>query len=424
MPKVVAPLTIKQLEKITRIGYTAVGGDAHGLNLALKESGLRSWSFRYSLNGKRREMGLGRCDEITLQDARRMAVEARDLICQGIDPIEYRAKAQAKNITDNENKYCIHSFSAIAKSLFEIKKVEWKNPKHRDQWINSLTTYAFPFIGDKDVSEINVQDVKSVLAPIWLAKHETATRVRSRIENVIDHAISCDYRNSANPASNKALKSHLPKSSRIRETKHHNSLPYEEVSTLFKEIFESQSVSRQALIFTILTAKRSNEVRGAIWSEIDFSTGLWTIPKERMKNKKMHREPLSEMSINFLRILKAKISDFNSDSLIFKSSYKGVKLSDMALLEALKHLRPGYTVHGFRSTFRQWAAEKTNHGHHTCEMALAHTVLTSVESAYQRSDLLDKRRVLMEDWAKFLDGHSDENMIFSNNELDGSTLNL
>lgn len=402
MPKIAPLLTAKQLEKITKVGYTAVGGDAHGLNLSIKKTGLRTWTFRYSLNGKRREMGLGGCAEVPLQEARHLASEARDLVTQGIDPIDYRTKQAAAALATNEKKYQVKTFKEVARVYLDNREAEWKNPKHRAQWLSTLENYAFPELGMKDVQDINVHDVKAALEPIWLTKHETATRVRGRIENIIDYAISCEYRDSANPATNRALKAHLPKSSKIKKVKHHSALPYQEVPLLFQEVRNGKSISQMALAFTILTAKRSNEIRGALWGEVDFDTKIWSIPDERMKSGKPHREPLSDESIKFLLELKNESGAVKADQLIFKSSFKGVKLSDMAILEALKHLRPGYTVHGFRSSFRQWAAEQTDHGHHICEMALAHTVLTSVESAYQRSDLLDKRRTLMDDWSIFL----------------------
>lgn len=350
-------------------------------------------------------MGLGRCDQLSLQDARRLAVDARDLITQGIDPIDYRTKSLNVELITNEKKYQIKSFREVTKTYLSNREAEWKNAKHRAQWSNTLETYAFPIIGNKDVAEINVHDVKAVLEPIWLDKHETATRVRGRIENVIDYAISCEYRDSANPATNRALRAHLPKSSKIKKVKHHSALPYQEVPMLYNEIRNAKSISQKALLLTILTAKRSNEIRGARWDEFDFESKVWSIPEDRMKNGKPHREPLSDESIKFLLELKSETTGNLNNTLIFKSPYKHVKLSDMAMLEALKHLRTGVTVHGFRSSFRQWAAEKTNHGHHICEMALAHTVLTDVESAYQRSDLIDKRRALMADWSNFISGN-------------------
>lgn len=402
MPKIIASKTAKQLEKINKVGYTAVGGDAHGLNIFIKPSGLRSWIFRFSINGKRCEMGLGLCADISLPEARKLASDARDLVNQGINPIDKRKAIVQETIIKNETKYATHFFKDLALKYIDNKSPEWRNHKVPAQWRTTLKTYAFPIIGNKDVKDITVHDIVEVLSPIWLVKNSTATRVRGRIENVIDYAISAGYRSAANPASQKALRAHLPKASKIHTVKHHAALPYDEVPALINLLIDSTVVSHQALAFTILTAKRSNEIRGACWGEIDFDNQLWNIPATRMKNQRPHREPLSPQTISFLKSLLPKSEHPSPSDLIFISPYKGVKLSDMALLEALKHLKPGFTVHGFRSSFRQWSAEKTDYGHHICETALAHSVLTNVEQAYQRSDLLDKRRSLMEEWCNYI----------------------
>ncbi|MDZ4387368.1 MAG: integrase arm-type DNA-binding domain-containing protein [Moraxellaceae bacterium] len=402
MPKIIASKTAKQLERINKIGYTAVGGDANGLNIYIKATGLRSWVFRFSINGKRCEMGLGLCADISLPEARKLASEARDLVNQGINPIDKRKVAIQETIIKNETKYATHLFKDLALKYIDNKSPEWRNHKVAPQWRETLKTYAFPIIGNKDVKNITVHDIVEVLNPIWLTKNSTATRVRGRMENVIDYAISAGYRSEANPASQKALRAHLPKASKVHTVKHHAALPYDEVPALLNLLYDSTVVSHQALAFTILTAKRSNEIRGACWGEIDFENKIWNIPANRMKNHKPHREPLSPQTILFLKGLLPSLNSPLETDLIFVSPYRGTKLSDMALLEALKHLRPGFTVHGFRSSFRQWSAEQTDYGHHICEMALAHSVLTNVELAYQRSDLLEKRRLLMEDWSDFL----------------------
>lgn len=399
MPRIAPVRSVRELDAIKDAGRYPAGGDSQGLYLQITEGGSRSWLFRYSITvdgkSKRREMGLGDCRTINLAGARRLAAEARSQVNEGKDPIyqrDHQLAAAATATTSLE----IQKFRVVAERMIQNREAEWKNAKHRQQWRNTLATYAYPILGDLQTSDINVHHVKAVLDPIWLAKHETATRVRSRIENVLDYAISCGYRTLANSASSKSLKSHLPKSSKVQQRKHFPSMPYADLPEYFRELIETRkSVSARALAFTILTAKRSGEVRGLLKEELKLDLGRWDIPEERMKSGKPHREPLAPQTIALLRSLPS----FEGTALIFPGN-DGI-MSDMTLTSCLRKMRLGVTVHGFRSTFRQWAAEQTSYPRELCELALAHTVGSKVEAAYQRSDLLEKRAELMREWANY-----------------------
>lgn len=400
MPRIATMKGYKELESIREPGRYPAGGDSKGLYLQIMPAGARSWVFRYSISvngvGKRREMGLGDCRVIGLAEARKAAAVARQLVNQGVDPIEAREREKARlevEALQSQNK----SFRDVALTVIENRKAEWRNPKHLQQWRNTLETYAYPTIGHLFVESINVHHIKELLDPIWLEKYETANRLRGRIESVMDYAISSGYRTLANPATKQALRSHLPKVSRTAFLKHFPAMSYEELPAFFSELWVNDSISARALAFTILTAKRSGEVRGLLRSEVDTKSKVWTIPAERMKAGRAHREPLPEQTLDLLKGL----HHIEGVDLVFPGRREGARLSDMTLTVLLRRMRPGVTVHGFRSTFRQWTAEQTDYPREVCEMALAHTLESKVEAAYQRSDLLEKRLQLMEEWVRY-----------------------
>lgn len=397
-------LTAKKLQHIKRPGMHAVGGGAIGLYLSVHRSGTKSWIFRYQflVNGvlKRREKGMGSYTDVTLAEARAMAHALRKKVREGIDPLAEKAlmkQRQASEKHTSSNTLSIHTFESCALAFIDNKSAEWSNVKQKNQWLSSLKNYAFPFIGDLPVNEISVHHMKTLLDGIWLSKHVTATRVRSRCENIIDYATVAGYREGANPASLKALNAFLPKSSKVFKPSHYASLPYNEIPQLLSDITWKSGIGFRALELLIYTGKRSGEIRGAKWSEFDLKAEIWTIPAERMKNGKPHREPLTPASLKVLRTL----DHYPDHDWLFPGPQTKRPISDMTMSKALKSIRDNCTPHGFRSSFRQWAAEKTNYPREICEMALSHSVLGKVEAAYQRSDLIEKRSKLMHEWANF-----------------------
>jgi integrase len=389
----VKSLTAIEVQRLTTPGMHFVG-EVAGLALFVKPTGARSWILRVSIAGKRRDMGLGGYPDVTLADARRRARELREQIDNGIDPIGQRREARAalratlaKAMTFNQ---CIDAY-------LDAHNESWSNPKHRQQWRNTLATYAGPVIGGLDVAQIEVGHVLKVLQPIWSEKTETAVRLRGRIESVLSWATTAGYRMGENPARWKGhLQNLLAMPTKIAKVEHHAALPYRELGAFMADLAKMQGVGARALEFTILTAARSGEVRGATWGEIDLEAGIWTIPGERMKAKNEHTVPLSDAALDLLRSLP------RSGDLIFPGARSGRPLSDMSLTAVLRRMgRDDITVHGFRSTFRDWAAEQTAYPSEVVEMALAHTIINKVEAAYRRGDLIEKRRRLMADWSRF-----------------------
>jgi integrase len=340
-------------------------------------------------------MGLGQFPGVTLAQARDKARHARDQIERGQDPIVERERAQlelkaaqAKTIT----------FKAAAETYIEAKSAEWVNKKHTAQWTRTLETYAFPNIGHLNIGDIQQEHILAVLQPIWTTKTETATRVRSRIEHVLDWARVRGYRSGDNPARWRGhLDQLLPAPGKITMVKHHPAVPVSEVQLFYAALRQKKGMSARALEFALLTAARSGEVRGATWPEIDLDARLWTIPSERMKARKRHRVPLSDAAVKLLRAL----PDAQGTDLVFPSA-RSTALSDMSLSELMRGMKLHYVPHGLRSTFRDWVAECTNYPREVAEHALAHALTNPVEAAYHRSDMLEKRRSLMQLWAKFL----------------------
>jgi integrase len=388
-------LTARMVEQVKAPGYY---GDGGGLVLRVAEGGSKVWLFRYKTQGRVREMGLGPVRDVSLAEAREGAREARRLRRAGIDPIDAKRQRQAAARLDAAK---LITFSQCAAAYIENHRTSWRNGKHAAQWEATLRTYAYPVFGNLPVAAVDTALVIKVLDPIWSKKPETASRLRGRIEAVLDFAKVRGYRVGENPARWKGhLKEALPAVSKLRKVKHHAALPYAEIGAFMTELRAREGGAAAALEFAILTAARTSEVIGARRSEIDMTAGAWTIPAERMKAGVEHRIPLSEQGLAVLR--RAAAGEIND--VVFCGQKPGRPLSNMALLMMLRRMgRDDITAHGFRSTFRDWAAERTTAPREVVEAALAHTVANKVEAAYRRSDLFEKRRALMQQWGSFCD---------------------
>ncbi|MFZ4539647.1 tyrosine-type recombinase/integrase [Propionivibrio sp.] len=374
-------------------GFHAVGG-VSGLALKVSDTGARYWILRVMIGGKRRDMGLGGFPDVTLAGARDAAREARAKIKAGIDPID---DAKAKRSALAASRAASVTFSEATMKYIAAKESEWSNKSHASQWLASLTAYAFPMIGKVFVRDIGQAQVMSVIEPLWLTKNVTATRVRARIEKVLDWATVRGYRTGENPARWRGhLESLLAKPNKVQSVEHFPALPFDEIGAFMVKLRQQESIPLRAVEFAILTAVRLNEVTGAAWSEINLAESTWTIPKERMKMDKEHRVALSDEAVAVLNVM-PRTSD-----LIFPSR-KGAELAGQVMRDALSRVHGGITIHGFRSTFRDWASERTSYPKDVAEMALAHSIGSKVEEAYRRGDLFEKRRLMMRDWAKFCD---------------------
>jgi len=362
--------------------------DGEGLILKYAGKGKGSWIVRVQANGKRRDIGLGSLADLALTDAREVARALRKEVKAGVDVLAEREKAAMT----------IPTFSDAAKRVHEEHKAAWKNGKHQAQWINTLETYAFPALGEKLVSEIEGPAIRDVLSPIWLTKPETAKRVRQRIGSVLDWACAKGFRETEAPM--RSVIRGLPR--QPKKKGHFAAMPYPELPAFIAWLRERQSIGRLALEFLILNASRSGEVRGAHWAEIDMEKRLWTIPAGRMKAGTEHVVPLSKAALEVLK--RAFIFRSPVSNLVFPGQNPQRLLSDMTLLKILRDKGEVYTVHGFRSSFRDWVAERTNYPGEVAEAALAHTIANKVEAAYRRTNYLDKRTPLMADWSKFLIG--------------------
>lgn len=388
LPKELSPLAVSRL---TEPGFHRVGG-VTGLYLQINDRGARSWVLRMVVGTKRRELGLGGFPTVGLADARTKARAVRDQVENGLDPIAEKRKKREQLIAEQRRP----TFKKCAEQFMAMKSAEWRNEKHRQQWVNTLDQYAYPTIGDLPVHEITQRHILAILEPIWTVKTETANRVRGRIENVLDWASAHGERSGVNPARWRGqLDKLLPSPKKIAKVVHHPALPYEQLAGFLQRLNQYPSISAKALGFAILTAARSGEVRGATWEEIDLTKRVWTVPADRMKGGKEHRVPLSRRAIALLKTLPQQ-----KTGVVF-TTQNGKALSDMALTMLLRGVWPGITAHGFRSTFRDWAAEQTSFPREVCEQALAHSLPNQVEAAYRRSDLFGKRRELMDQWAAF-----------------------
>ena len=378
-------LSAAQIRALTKPGRYM---DGDGLSLLLTAPKKGYWVLRATINGRRRDIGLGPLDLVTLAEARELAIDMRRDIQRGIDPIEERKRQKIEILT----------FKAAAEKVHSEQKAAWKNGKHQDQWINTLETYAFPKLGDRLVNDIEGPLIREVLLDIWLEKPETARRVKQRIGVVLDWAYANGMR--ATEAPMRSLSRALPR--QPKQDGHFAAMPYEDVPTFLKHLHKRTSVARLALEFLILTASRSGEVRGAKWAEINLDAKLWTVPAERMKVGKEHVVPLTDAAIDVLE--RARPYYAECSNLVFPGRNVLRPMSDMTLLKILRYAKLAFTVHGFRSAFRDWAAEKTSYPGEVAEAALAHSVSNKVEAAYRRTNYLDKRRELMREWSDFCVG--------------------
>lgn len=425
MPKKIDPLTpvelnrkIEKLKQTGARGLIAVGG-VPGLHLQVSAAGATTWILRFTAGVKpgtdtpwRRDLGLGSYDKLPLKDAREKARRAHDLIAQGIDPITEKREQRSAMIAARLAEI---TFEQAARQYIEARSAEWSNGKHTQQWTNTLETYAFPVIGQLRVSDIDHTHVLRVLDPLWYGdkdaelekdrkpKIETGTRVRQRIESILDWATVRGYRSGENPARWKGyLDKVLPARSKVQKVKHHAALSIAELPDFITRLRQRNGIGARALEFAILTAARSGEVRGAPWDEIDLEARVWTVPAERTKTKKEHRVPLSDAAVRLLNSLPR----MEGTDLVFPSPRGNKPLSSDTLTKVLEDMEVPVTAHGYRSTFRDWCAEHTQFPSEVAEMALAHTVPNAVEAAYRRGDLFEKRRALMRVWAEYCDGKS------------------
>lgn len=392
MAKIFNKLTDKKIQHIKERGYHPEGG---GLYLQWKSPQSISWIFRFSFEGKAHEMGLGSYKYVSLADARQKRTDLQKLLFSGVNPLAEKKKIQNERRAQFANKM---TFDACAKAYIESQRVAWKNAKHADQWTNTIETYASPVIGKMFVDEITTNLIMKIIEPIWIKKTETASRVRGRVELVLNWATVRGLRSGENPARWRGhLDNLLPKRSLVQKVTHHKAMPYALISDLMNTIKTQNDVSSLALQFLILTATRTNETLNARWSEIDLEKRVWIIPPERMKAKREHRVPLTDEALSILK----RVPKVEFNQCVFVNSQTKRHLSNNALLQKLNELAPNYTVHGFRSTFRDWVGEETSEPREVAEAALAHTIKDKVEAAYRRGDFFQKRLKLMQIWNEY-----------------------
>jgi integrase len=380
--------------KVANLKQRGMYADGGGLYLQVSENGSRSWIFRFKQNGRSRDMGLGSLTAVSLATAREIAADCRRKRSAGLDPIENR---KAERLQAQLSAARSMTFDQCRDAFIESHRAGWRNAKHRGQWTASLATYVTPVLGPLPIQSVDVGLVMKALEPIWTTKPETAARVRGRIERILDWSKVRGFRQGENPARWRGhLDVLLPPRSKVRQVEHHAALPYSEIGAFMEALRSRQAVAARALEFTILTAARTAEVLGARWEEIDFQAKVWIVPPNRMKGRREHRVPLSPPAISVLTELQAR----HHDHLVFPGDRRGKPLSNMAMLMMLRRMdQADLTTHGFRSTFRDWAAECTNFPREVAEAALAHVVDDKVEAAYRRGDLFEKRRRLMDAWA-------------------------
>ena len=371
--------------------------DGGGLYLRVDPPYACSWQYRYQLKGRSRWMGLGPYPLISLAEARERATAARRLRANGIDPIDLRDDLEKKARLEAARS---QTFKQCAEAYITSHEAGWRNPKHRVQWKNTLAAYAYPVIGDLPVPSIDISLVMKILEPIWISKSETASRLRGRIEAVLDWAKALGYRDGENPARWSHLKMLLPAKSRVARVVHHAALPYNQIPTFMASLRTEHGNAAHAFEYLILTAARTSEVIHARWSEINIEDRLWIIPANRMKTGKEHRIPLSERAVAILGGIKPNPAEPNA--YVFRGSKPGKPLSNMAFLMLLRRMgRNDLTAHGFRSTFRDWCTERTSFSSEVAELALAHAIGSKVEAAYRRGDLFEKRHELARLWAEY-----------------------
>jgi len=388
-------LTGKLTKKLVENLGAGRHGDGGGLHLVVDPSGARRWIVRVVVKGQKNKMGaplrtdfgLGGTDIVTINQARERALEYRRMAKQGLNP-RFNARQG------------VPTFEEVAQQVHIDRMPTWKNAKHGQQWINTLRDYAFPKIGRMPIDSINQPEVMMCLAPIWTDKHETAKRLAQRIKIVLDVARSKGFRSGENPVTAIKEAGALPKVK--AKVKHHKAMGWKDVPAFYADLKTRNAMAAKALMFTSLTGSRTSEALGLRWEEIDFDARLWTCPAVRMKGGEDHRVPLTDEMLAIIEPLQALKSDY-----VFEGQKRHKPLSNMSMLMLLRRMQvDGVTVHGFRSSFRDWASEVGNAPREVAEMSLAHTVGSNVERAYARSDLLDKRRALMERWSKYVAGYS------------------
>lgn len=389
-------LDIKTVTNLKKPGrYTDVL--VKGLHIWVKPNQRKYWIFRFSHAGKQHNISLGPFPSLGIAEARLKAQQERDKLETGINPAEQRMLAGINKPKDSPRHHKT-LFRDFALNFVESKRAEWTNQKHGDQWIYTLEEFAFPVVGMKLIDEIDTQDILDILEPIWVTKTETAARLRGRIELILAAATTRGLRSDMNPALWRGhLQTILSAPSRLRRVEHHKALPYENVPEFVAQLRQIDKIGAVALEFLILNASRTGEVINGLRDEV--SADIWTIPATRMKAKKEHRVPLCQRSLELLAIANA----MDPDS-IYLFSRNGKRLSNMAMPMMLRRLGIDATVHGFRSSFRDWVSEETNHPSEVAEMALAHAISNKVEAAYRRKDLLERRRLLLNDWEQYLNG--------------------
>jgi integrase len=393
MPKIAKPLSALEVKRLTAPGLHAVGNVA-GLRLLVKPTGARSWVLRTKVGNRRAELGLGGYPTVTLADAHEAARAALRKIRDGADPAAER-RASRKTVQ--------WTFKATALAYIAAHRAGWRNPKHAQQWENTLQTYAFPVFGDKHVRDVCKADVFAAIEPIWGKKHETAARLRSRIELVLNYAVQREYRpDGPNPARWRGnLDVALPAARKVAKVEHFEALPIDDMPSFMARLAGAAGMGARALEFAILTASRSGPVRTAEWSEVDLDGAVWTAPAEKMKAGRPHRVPLSTQAVQLLSALPRFEVELGKPDLIFLGAKNG-PLSDMSLTAVMRRMGLTAVPHGFRSTFSDWCAERTATPAEVREMALAHAVGDKTEAAYRRGDLFDKRWALMQQWADFV----------------------
>jgi integrase len=373
----------------------ADGGNLY-LEVTLSADGSfnKSWLFRYQLDGKRHELGLGPLRSRSPRQARDRACDLRLQILDGIDPLEARREAERERLRARAAREKVVTFRECAKMYLRTHSSKWRNARHAAQWTDTLKNYVYPTLGDLDVSHIDTGHVQRALEPIWQRIPETARRTRGRIEMILTYATAAKFRSGDNPASWDILQ-HLLGGKKTVE--HHRARPYAEVPPFFAKLRENESARCRALQFTILTAARTGEVLGAKWSEIDLAAMTWTVPADRMKSGREHRVPLSDSAVALLQALPHR------DGYVFHAPGRhGQPLNNKAMLGLLNEMRAGSSAHGFRSSFSDWAHERSAFSNHVIELSLAHSIGNAVEAAYRRGDLFEKRRQLMAAWAQYL----------------------
>jgi integrase len=402
MARQLSKLTALQVTKLTKPGLY---GDGGGLTLQITKAGVKSWLFRFMREGTAYGMGLGAIHTFSLAEARQKALEARKLLAEGLNPLTEKKQRLLAMALERAR---MMTFEQCSKAYIEAHKASWKNAKHLDQWTNTLATYVSPVFGQLPVAEIDTALVVKCLTPIWQTKTETASRLRGRIESVLGWAATSGYRTGENPARWKGhLENLLANISKTSRTKNHPSLPWQRIGDFMAALEAREGNASRAIAFTILTASRSGEVRGARWSEFDFKEKVWTIPAERMKAHREHQVPLSDAALALLASMP------QTGEFVFPGT-KGQLLSDMSLTAVIRRMNSdeckplwvdaagqGITVHGFRSTFRMWTAETTDYPREVAEHALAHKLPDAVERAYQRGTQFLKRQLLMADWGLY-----------------------